>query len=44
MFDLPFPAASFDHVFACFVLKHLARPVDALFNSWRGSPVGRSRR
>lgn len=30
LFDLPFPAASFDHVFVCFVLEHLARPVDAL--------------
>jgi protein-L-isoaspartate O-methyltransferase len=28
--DLPFPAESFDHVFVCFVLEHLARPVDAL--------------
>lgn len=30
IFDLPFPPASFDHVFLCFVLEHLARPVDAL--------------
>ena len=30
VFDLPFPAASFDHVFVCFVLEHLARPVEAL--------------
>ncbi len=30
IFDLPFPAGSFDHVFVCFVLEHLARPVDAL--------------
>ena len=30
IFDLPFAAASFDHVFVCFVLEHLARPVDAL--------------
>ena len=30
VFALPFPAASFDHVFVCFVLEHLARPVDAL--------------
>lgn len=28
--DLPFDAGSFDHVFVCFVLEHLARPVDAL--------------
>lgn len=30
IFDLPFGAASFDHVFVCFVLEHLARPVEAL--------------
>jgi protein-L-isoaspartate O-methyltransferase len=30
LFDLPFPPASFDHVFVCFVLEHLARPVEAL--------------
>lgn len=30
IFDLPFAAASFDHVFVCFVLEHLARPLDAL--------------
>ena len=30
IFDLPFPAESFDHVFVCFVLEHLARPVEAL--------------
>lgn len=28
--DLPFAAASFDHVFVCFVLEHLAEPVGAL--------------
>ena len=28
--NLPFPPASFDHVFVCFVLEHLARPVEAL--------------
>jgi ubiquinone/menaquinone biosynthesis C-methylase UbiE len=27
IFGLPFPAASFNHVFLCFVLEHLARPV-----------------
>jgi SAM-dependent methyltransferase len=27
---LPFAAGSFDHVFVCFVLEHLARPVQAL--------------
>lgn len=30
LFAAPFPEASFDHVFVCFVLEHLARPVDAL--------------
>src|SRR5262252_232215 len=30
IFALPFGAASFDHVFVCFVLEHLARPVEAL--------------
>ncbi len=30
LFDLPFPAQSFDHVFVCFVLEHLAEPVEAL--------------
>lgn len=30
IFDLPFPPESFDHVFLCFVLEHLARPVEAL--------------
>ena len=30
IFDLPFAAGSFDHVFVCFVLEHLARPVEAL--------------
>ncbi len=30
IFDLPFRAASFDHVFVCFVLEHVARPVEAL--------------
>jgi SAM-dependent methyltransferase len=30
IFDLPFSPASFDHVFVCFVLEHLARPVEAL--------------
>src|SRR5713101_288433 len=27
---LPFAPASFDHVFVCFVLEHLSRPVEAL--------------
>ncbi len=28
--SLPFPEASFDHVFICFVLEHISRPVEAL--------------
>jgi SAM-dependent methyltransferase len=30
IFNLPFAAESFDHVFVCFVLEHLSRPVEAL--------------
>jgi ubiquinone/menaquinone biosynthesis C-methylase UbiE len=30
IFHLPFPPESFDHVFLCFVLEHLTRPVEAL--------------
>ena len=30
IFDLPFPEESFDHVFVCFVLEHLASPREAL--------------
>lgn len=30
IFRLPFPKASFDHLFVCFVLEHLPRPVEAL--------------
>ena len=30
IFALPFDPASFDHVFVCFVLEHLARPIEAL--------------
>ena len=30
LFDLPFEAESFDHVFVCFVLEHLSRPIEAL--------------
>jgi SAM-dependent methyltransferase len=30
IFELPFGAESFDHVFVCFVLEHLSRPVAAL--------------
>ncbi len=30
IFNLPFGPRSFDHAFVCFVLEHLARPVEAL--------------
>ncbi|HEY1419793.1 MAG TPA: methyltransferase domain-containing protein [Candidatus Dormibacteraeota bacterium] len=30
IFNLPFPPESFDHVFVCFVLEHLTRPVEGL--------------
>jgi SAM-dependent methyltransferase len=30
LFALPFDAGTFDHVFVCFVLEHLARPDEAL--------------
>jgi len=30
IFELPFGAESYDHVFVCFVLEHLAQPVEAL--------------
>jgi ubiquinone/menaquinone biosynthesis C-methylase UbiE len=30
LLHLPFRAASFDHIFVCFVLEHLPRPVEAL--------------
>ncbi|HEV3102335.1 MAG TPA: methyltransferase domain-containing protein [Candidatus Dormibacteraeota bacterium] len=30
IFTLPFEADSFDHVFVCFILEHLARPLEAL--------------
>jgi SAM-dependent methyltransferase len=32
IFDLPFEAESFDHIFICFVLEHLQKPIDALVN------------
>ncbi len=30
VYHLPFPPASFDHLFVCFVLEHLTRPCEAL--------------
>src|SRR5256886_11960206 len=30
LYALPFEAESFDHVFICFVLEHLANPIEAL--------------
>jgi SAM-dependent methyltransferase len=30
IFNLPFAPGLFDHIFLCFVLEHLARPVDSL--------------
>lgn len=30
IFALPYPPGSFDHLFVCFVLEHLPRPVEAL--------------
>jgi len=30
IFNLPYGPESFDHLFLCFVLEHLSRPVDAL--------------
>jgi ubiquinone/menaquinone biosynthesis C-methylase UbiE len=30
VFELPYRPESFDHVFVCFVLEHLARPLDAI--------------
>lgn len=32
IFDLPFGESWFNHVFVCFVLEHLDRPVEALAN------------
>ena len=30
IFELPYPDGHFDHIFVCFVLEHLTRPMDAL--------------
>jgi ubiquinone/menaquinone biosynthesis C-methylase UbiE len=30
LFELPFGEQSFDHIFVCFVLEHLAKPLEAL--------------
>jgi ubiquinone/menaquinone biosynthesis C-methylase UbiE len=35
IFDLPYEAESFDHIFVCFVLEHLQKPIDALVNLGR---------
>jgi SAM-dependent methyltransferase len=35
IFALPFAPESFDHVFVCFVLEHLSRPLEALENLTR---------
>ena len=32
IFNPPFDSGSFDHLFLCFVLEHLSRPVEALHN------------
>ena len=41
IFALPFGAGSFDHVFVCFVLEHLSRPVEALRGPRRPAQAGR---
>ena len=35
MFNLPFAADHFDHVFVCFVLEHLSEPAEALIHVQR---------
>jgi ubiquinone/menaquinone biosynthesis C-methylase UbiE len=35
IFDLPFESESFDHIFVCFILEHLQKPIDALVNLGR---------
>ncbi len=32
IYNLTFPEETFDHIFICFILEHLLRPVDALIN------------
>ncbi len=32
VFDLPFATGTFDHIFICFLLEHLAAPVEALIH------------
>lgn len=34
IFHLPFEPESFDHIFVCFVLEHLAKPIGALRSLW----------
>jgi SAM-dependent methyltransferase len=41
LFALPFEPGSFDHVFVCFVLEHVVRPLDALASlAWVLKPGG----
>ena len=40
LFALPFAAESFDHIFVCFVLEHLARPAEALASLERLLRIG----
>jgi len=40
IFALPFADESFDHVFVCFVLEHLSRPVEALSSLARRLKTG----
>jgi ubiquinone/menaquinone biosynthesis C-methylase UbiE len=42
IFNLPFDERSFDHVFVCFVLEHLAQPLEALERLKRVSKDGGS--
>lgn len=42
IFNLPFKEESFDHIFVCFVLEHLANPRDALVNLRRVLRTGGS--